>query len=57
VAVAPLINTGSRTRCAITTDHNTAGGVLTGLGWFLQLFGFAFATLFVAGFTGVIRKD
>jgi hypothetical protein len=53
---APLVNTGAKTRCAITTDHNTAGGILTATGRLLQLLGFAFATLFIAGFTGIIRK-
>ena len=53
---APLVNTGAKTRCAITTDHTTAGGILTAAGWLLQLLGFGFATLFVAGFTGIIRK-
>jgi hypothetical protein len=54
---APLINTGTKTRCALTTDHNTAGSILTATSWLLQLLGFAFATLFIAGFTGIIRKD
>jgi hypothetical protein len=54
---APLVNTGSKTRCAITTDHNTTGGILTAAGWLLQVLGFAFATLFVAGLTGIIRKS
>jgi len=59
---APLVNTGAKTRCAVTTDHNTVGGILTAAAWLLQLlgfgfgFGFGFATLFVAGFTGLIRK-
>jgi hypothetical protein len=50
----PLIKTGIRERCSTTTS--TTGQVLTVLGWFLQAGAWAFATLFVAGFTGVVRR-
>lgn len=53
---APLIATGAADVCAIDT-RRVAGQALTVAGWLLQLSGWAFATLFVAGFTGVIRRQ
>jgi len=50
----PLIKTGARTQCDLT--DRPAGQRLAVSGWGLQLLAWAFATLFVAGFTGVIRK-
>jgi hypothetical protein len=50
----PLIKTGARARC--DTTASTAGQVLTVAGWGLQLLAWAFATLFIAGFTGIVRK-
>jgi len=50
----PLINTGTRDPCDIT--HTSEGQVLTVAGWGLQLLAWAFATLFIAGFTGAVRK-
>jgi hypothetical protein len=50
----PLIKTGSRDRCQ-PTDSAT-GQALTVAGWILQLLAWAFATLFVAGFTSAVRK-
>jgi hypothetical protein len=50
----PLIKTGTRVHCDTTTG--TTGQALTVAGWVLQLLAWAFATLFVAGFTGVVRK-
>jgi hypothetical protein len=50
----PLIKTGIRSQCNTTTS--TTGQVLTVAGWGLQLLAWAFATLFVAGFTGAVRK-
>jgi hypothetical protein len=50
----PLINTGGRAACAPT--DSAAGQVLTVGGWMLRLLAWAFATLFVAGFTGAVRK-
>jgi hypothetical protein len=50
----PLIKTGTRDHC--DTTASTSGQVLTAAGWGLQLLAWAFATLFVAGFTGAVRK-
>jgi hypothetical protein len=50
----PLIKTGIRGHC--DTTASTTGQVLTAAGWGLQLLAWAFATLFVAGFTGAVRK-
>jgi uncharacterized protein YjbI with pentapeptide repeats len=50
----PLIKTGIRAHC--DTTASTTGQVLTVVGWVLQLLAWGFATLFVAGFTGIVRK-
>ena len=50
----PLIKTGARDRCQTTSTP--AGQALTLTGWILQLLAWAFATLFIAGFTGAVRK-
>ena len=50
----PLIKTGARDRCQPT--NTTAGQTLTIAGWILQLLAWTFATLFIAGFTGAVRK-
>jgi hypothetical protein len=50
----PLVKTGTPAQCEPTTS--TTGKVLTVVGWGLQLLAWAFATLFVAGFTGAVRK-
>jgi hypothetical protein len=51
----PLINSGGRLRCDF--EHDKVGAqVGTVLGILLQILGWAFATLFVVGFTGAIRK-
>ncbi len=50
----PLLKTGVRDRCQATTS--SAGQALTVAGWLLQLLAWAFATLFIAGFTGAVRK-
>lgn len=50
----PLIKTGTRERCDLT-DTST-GQMLTIAGWGLQLLAWAFATVFVAGFTSAVRK-
>ena len=50
----PLIKTGIRDHC--DTTASTTGQALTATGWGLQLLAWAFATLFVAGFTGIVRK-
>jgi hypothetical protein len=50
----PLIKTGTRERCDLT--DTTTGQILTIASWGLQLLAWAFATLFVAGFTSAVRK-
>jgi hypothetical protein len=50
----PLVKTGTQAHCEPTTS--TTGQVLTVAGWGLQVLAWAFATLFVAGFTGAVRK-
>jgi hypothetical protein len=50
----PLIKTGAQEACS-TTD-TALGDVITVAGWILQLAAWALATLFVAGFTGAVRK-
>lgn len=50
----PLIKTGARTHC--DTTSGLAGQVLTGIGWLSQILAWALASLFVAGFTGAVRK-
>jgi hypothetical protein len=50
----PLIKTGTRDQCDTTTS--ATGQALTVAGWWLQLLAWASATLFVAGFTGAVRK-
>lgn len=51
----PLVKTSNQPSCEFNT--NTEGGQWSvTIGWLIQLLGWTFATLFVAGFTGVIRK-
>ncbi|MFC0112302.1 hypothetical protein [Kibdelosporangium aridum] len=50
----PLLTTGTRTRC--DTTNTGPGHTLTIIGWTLRLLAWAFATLFIAGFTGAVRK-
>jgi len=50
----PLVKTGTRDHC--DTTASTTGQALTVAGWGLQLLAWVFATLFVAGFTGAVRK-
>jgi hypothetical protein len=49
----PLIKTKTN-QCEVTSG--ATGQALTATGWALQSLAWAFATLFVAGFTGVVRK-
>ncbi len=51
----PLINTSGRLRCDFGHE-GIAANIGTILGIILQVLGWAFATLFVAGFSGVVRK-
>jgi hypothetical protein len=48
-------NTGLRERCALDS-HSSPGQIATVIGWALQLAAWAFATLAIVGFTGLIRK-
>lgn len=50
----PLIKSTAKDNCA--TSATQAKTVITITGWVLQLFAWALATLFVAGFTGAVRK-
>jgi hypothetical protein len=50
----PLINPGAQAHCETTASRS--GQVLTFTGWVLQLLAWAFATLFVVGFTGAVRR-
>ncbi|HEY0534487.1 MAG TPA: hypothetical protein VGD29_23110 [Actinoplanes sp.] len=50
----PLLRTGARDQCAPTTTDT--GQALTVTGWLLQILAWAFAALFIAGFTGAVRK-
>ena len=50
----PLVKTGTQGHC--DTTSSTTGQVLTVAGWMLQVLAWAFATLFVAGFTSAVRK-
>jgi hypothetical protein len=50
----PLINTGAQSYCHVSST--AAGQVITAAGWGLQVLAWAFAALFVAGFTGAVRK-
>lgn len=49
----PLVDTG--TRCALVAPR-TADELFVAIGWVFQLLGWAFTTLFVAGYTGLIRR-
>ena len=52
----PLVKPAGQPDCQL--DSGTAlGGVLTVAGWLIQALSWAFVTLFVAGFTGVVRKN
>jgi hypothetical protein len=50
----PLISTPARVRCEATST--ATGSALTITGWVLRLMAWAFATLFIAGFTGAVRR-
>lgn len=50
----PLIKTGARDHCDVS--NTTTGQEMTVAGWGLQLLAWAFATLFVVGFTSAVRK-
>ncbi|HEU5472730.1 MAG TPA: hypothetical protein VFV67_18945 [Actinophytocola sp.] len=50
----PLITTGAKARCEAT--NTPTGQILTVTGWVLRLLAWAFATLFIVGFTSAVRK-
>ncbi len=41
--------------CALVTS-SAAGQLVAGVSWLLELSGWAFATLLVAGYTGLVRR-
>ncbi|MFC4564411.1 hypothetical protein ACFO4E_21330 [Nocardiopsis mangrovi] len=51
----PLVAPGMQSTCSLDTASRR-GQVLTVAGWALQLGGWAFAILVVAGYTGLLRK-
>lgn len=51
----PLVKLGGTPRCELA--NGTAGQWATGAGWVVQVLGWSFATLSVAGFTGLVRKS
>lgn len=51
----PAIHTGITNQCNFDTVSHI-GQVLTALSWLLQVAAWAFATLVIAGYTGLIRK-
>jgi hypothetical protein len=54
-ATVPLVDTGSASRCMIVADSATGQAVFV-VSWVLRLLGWAFATLVVAGYTGLVRR-
>lgn len=55
-AATPLVKVDAQQRCQVATATG-AGQFVVATGWVLQLLAWAFATLFVAGFTGLVRKN
>jgi hypothetical protein len=51
----PLVKLGGQPRCEF--NNSTEGQWYTAGGWVIQLLGWSFATLSVAGFTGLVRKN
>lgn len=52
----PLVKTGGQQRCEFKPAASGSGWFIA-VGWLLQFLGWVFATLFVAGFTGIVRKQ
>ncbi|OLF18494.1 pentapeptide repeat-containing protein [Actinophytocola xanthii] len=52
----PLVKPGSQQPCLIDTTSHVGQVVIAGT-WVLQALGWAFVTLFVAGFTGLVRRS
>jgi hypothetical protein len=47
----------ARAGCDLTTDSGSVTAAwLTSAGWVLRLLAWTFAALFIAGFTGAVRK-
>jgi hypothetical protein len=55
-AATPLVKPDAQQRCQITTTTGLGQSVVVSM-WLLQVLAWAFATLFVAGFTGLVRKS
>lgn len=55
-AAAPLVKTDAVQKCQVATTTTSGQFVVVAM-WILQLLAWAFATLFVAGFTGLVRKN
>jgi hypothetical protein len=51
----PLVKLGGTPRCELANGR--VGQWATGAGWIVQILGWSFATLSVAGFTGLVRKS
>ncbi len=51
----PIVDTNVSARCVLNSTH-PYGQWWTGVSWLLHIIGWAFATLAVAGYTGLIRK-
>ncbi|HEY9472621.1 MAG TPA: hypothetical protein VIS06_02090, partial [Mycobacteriales bacterium] len=51
----PLIDTGARDHCELAPT-SPVEETYVAVGWLFQLLGWSFATLFVAGFTGLVRR-
>jgi len=54
-AATPLVKPDSQQRCQLATSTGLGQAVVVST-WLLQILAWAFATLFVAGFTGLVRK-
>ena len=53
----PVGKSAARDRCDLAKDSTSAtASWLTAGGWVLQLLAWAFAALFIAGFTSAVRK-
>jgi hypothetical protein len=52
----PLVKPDSRQNCQIDSAAGLGQAVIVS-GWVLQALAWAFVTLFVAGFTGLVRRE
>lgn len=54
----PVGTSAARDRCDLSMDSaSVTAAWLTAAGWVLQLLAWAFAALFIAGFTSAVRKS